>query len=239
MRIQLTFVCDTLRLPLNYQHMIQGLIYSAFDRSKSGDFFHNQGYRLSNKVFKMFVFSNLFGEYNIQNKQIVFKDKVTFYISSYSEEFLKTIYDFFNQNEKVVLNKQFITLSSIKFIDTPYFKGQKELVLHSLSPIVTYQTQDNYVSYFKPSDHEFELLCLQNLKDKCEALGRNLESIEFKCKKINYEKKRLVKFKNTFYIGYLSEIIVEVNYETLCLLMDTGISAKGPAGFGMIEIKNT
>ena len=58
-------------------------------------------------------------------------------------------------------------------------------------------------------------------------------------KKSYMRKKRLVKFKNTFYVGYLSEMIVKTNFETLSLLYDTGISAKGPAGFGMIEVKES
>lgn len=32
---------------------------------------------------------------------------------------------------------------------------------------------------------------------------------------------------------------VKTNFETLSLLYDTGISAKGPAGFGMIEVKKS
>ena len=34
-------------------------------------------------------------------------------------------------------------------------------------------------------------------------------------------------------------MIVKTNFETLSLLYDTGISAKGPAGFGMIEVKES
>lgn len=39
-------------MPFNYQHMIQGLIYSAFDKEDKGDFFHNQGYRFEKKCLK-------------------------------------------------------------------------------------------------------------------------------------------------------------------------------------------
>lgn len=91
-------------MPFNYQHMIQGLIYSAFDKEDKGDFFHNQGYRFEKKVFKMFVFSNLFGKYKINDRFMVFEDSITFYVSSYSEDFLKEIYDFYMENEKVILN---------------------------------------------------------------------------------------------------------------------------------------
>lgn len=46
------FKCNNLKVPFNYQHMIQGLIYSAFDKEDKGDFFHNQGYRFEKKCLK-------------------------------------------------------------------------------------------------------------------------------------------------------------------------------------------
>ena len=46
---------------------------------------------LKKKVFKMFVFSNLFGKYKINDRFMVFEDSITFYVSSYSEDFLKEI----------------------------------------------------------------------------------------------------------------------------------------------------
>ena len=143
------------------------------------------------------------------------------------------------ENEKVVLNNQFIQLVSIKFMKLEYFTGEKQIVIHTLSPIVTYTTTDHYVDYFKPSDAEFNTLCMNNLLDKCHALDIKQDAISFNVEKVMYEKKRLVKFKNTFYVGYLSEMIVKTNFETLSLLYDTGISAKGPAGFGMVEVKKS
>lgn len=41
--------------------------------------------------------------------------------------------------------------------------------------------------------------------------------------------------KNTFYIGYNAKMVVHTNYETLNLIYNSGLSAKGSAGFGMIE----
>ena len=143
------------------------------------------------------------------------------------------------ENEKVILNNQCIQLVSIKFMNLEYFAGEKQIVIHTLSPIVTYTTTDRYVDYFKPSDAEFNTLCMNNLLDKCHALDIKQDDISFNVEKVLYEKKRLVKFKNTFYVGYLSEMIVKTNFETLSLLYDTGISAKGPAGFGMIEVKKS
>ena len=35
----------------------------------------------------------------------------------------------------------------------------------------------------------------------------------------------------------MTDLKIHGNYETLKLIYDTGLSAKGPAGFGMIELK--
>lgn len=236
LRIKLTFSCHQLKVPLNYNHLIQGLIYGIFDQEKEGQFIHDKGYRLENKIFKMFVFSNLFGDYEIVDKHMVFKEKVSFYISSFSNEFIEIIYKFFLQNEKVIINHQILSIQKIQFIKLPYFKGEKECIIQTLSSIVAYRTEDNYVTYFKPSDLEFEQFCLNNLKEKSTVLYENDDFIYFECKEVLNEKRRLVKFKNTFYVSYITTLKIKVNYETLSLLYDTGISSKGPAGFGMIEL---
>lgn len=237
MRLKLNFTCDKLNLPISYQSSLQGLIYSIFDKEEYGAFLHDSGYKLNHKVFKMFSFSNLLGQYRIENKSVIFDGDVRLYIASQSEEFIQIVYQFFISNERVVLNQQFLNIKSIELVDTPYFKGEKDIVLKTLSPVVSYKTVDKYVNYYKPSDEEFSTLCLSNLEEKNRALDDPIRQIIFDIKQVNFEKKRVVRFKNTFYVAYLTELIVHTNYETLDLLYNTGLSAKGSAGFGMVEAK--
>ena len=237
MRLKLEFACNKLKLPISYQSLLQGLIYSIFDKEEYGYFLHDEGYKLNHKVFKMFNFSNLFGKYNIEDKNVIFDNEVRLYIASQSEEFIQIVYQFFIKNERVVLNHQFLNIKNIELIDTPYFKGEKDIVIKTLSPIVAYKTIDKYVNFYKPSDEQFFSLCLSNLNEKCKALDEPIRQLVFNINSVNFEKKRIVQFKNTFYIAYLAELNVHINYETLDLLYNTGLSAKGSAGFGMIEAK--
>ena len=92
------------------------------------------------------------------------------------------------------------------------------------------------MNYFKPSDSAFEDICIGNLREKQKALKNDAEELFFRVEKINYEKKRLLKFKNTFYISYLFEMDITANYPALKLIYDTGLSSKGPAGFGMVNV---
>ena len=237
LRLKLEFSCNNLKLPMNYQSLLQGLIYSIFDKEEYGSFLHNEGYKLNNKIFKMFNFSNLLGKYNVENNCVIFDGDVRLYISSQSEEFSKILYNFFIRNDRVVLNHQFLNIKTIEFIETPYFKGEKDIIIKTLSPVVVCKTVDKYVNYCKPSDEQFSSLCLSNLEEKNKALNNPVRQFVFDIIKVNFEKKRIVQFKNTFYISYLTELVVHTNYETLELLYNTGLSAKGSAGFGMIEAK--
>jgi len=60
-------------LPIHYNHVIQGFIYSMIDRELSG-FLHNKGYGDGRK-FKLFCFSNIIGKSRIDGESgsIVFK----------------------------------------------------------------------------------------------------------------------------------------------------------------------
>lgn len=237
MRLKIELTSKELKLPINYQATIQGMIYSVFSKEDYGKFLHDEGYRLDNKVFKLFVFSNLFGKYRIDNKKIIFEDKCYFYIASESEEFIQIVYQFYMNNEIIILDGQKVKINNIKMVDVPYFRGEKDIVIRTLSPVVAYRTENNYVNYFKPSDEEFALLCFNNLLNKNASIDNPISNLVFSINSINYEKKRLVRFKNTFYIAYMSEMNIHTNYETLSLLYNTGLSSKGSAGFGMIEVK--
>ena len=237
MRLKIEFKCDNLRLPLSYQSILQGFVYSIFDKEEYGTFLHDEGYKLNNKIFKMFSFSNLMGKYNIDGKTVIYNGKVRLYIASYSEEFIQIVYKFLMNNVRIVLHKQFLSVESVQLMDTPYFKGEKDIVVKTLSPLVAYRTEDSYVNYFKPSDSDFEALCLTNLQEKNLAIDTPIRQLIFSIQRVNFEKKRVVQFKNTFYVAYLAELIIHTNYETLDLIYNTGLSAKGSAGFGMIEAK--
>lgn len=236
MRLKIELSGGKIVLPVNYQSILQGFIYSMFDKREYGLFLHEEGYRLNEKTFKLFVFSNLFGKFSIEDQKIIFSNKVCFYISSQEDKFIQYIYGFLMNNHKVVLGHNILDIDSIEFVKTPYFKGEKDIKIRTLSPLVAYTTIGKKVLYYKPSDKEFESYCKDNLMEKEIAYGRSDCSIIFEIKDVIKEKKRIVHFKNTFYISYTTELLIHTNYETLSYLYDTGLSSKGSAGFGMIVV---
>lgn len=235
MKIEL--IGNQVKIPINYQSLLQGLIYSMFDKKEYGFFLHEKGYRLNEKIFKMFVFSNLYGKYQIIDHDLMFEDKIYFYVSSPVEEFVENLYQFFMNNERVLLGNNILQISRVSFVDTPYFNGEKDVTIKTISPVVAYTTDGKFVSYIQPCDKEFETYCYRNLCEKNEAYQSIVKDIIFKINNIKRQRKRLVHFKNTFYVAYDVELSIHTNYETLLFLLDTGLSSKGSAGFGMVVVQ--
>lgn len=228
---------ERLVLPLNYKSIIQGVIYNMMNREEEGCFYHNQGYRQEEKVYKMFVFSDLYGKYQIENKSIIFNDEIKLYISSLDKNLFKIIYDYLKQNDYLFINNQKVNIEEIDIINLPHFRGNKNITIKTLSPVVVYTSRDKYFKYYNPYDKEFEDLIRNNIIHKMQAYNYPITECIFTIEEIIFEKKRLVHFKNTFYEAYQCELMINTNYETLKIIHDTGLSAKGSCGFGMIECK--
>ena len=60
---------DRIVLPIQYNHIIQAMIYSILD-DELAHFLHEKGFQTEKRTFKMFTFSRLKGRY-ILNKTMV------------------------------------------------------------------------------------------------------------------------------------------------------------------------
>ena len=76
---------EPLVLPLNYNHIIQSIIYRALSAMPDySEFLHEYGYGNGSRQYKMFQFSQLNGDYYVEQKhrKIVFRSYVTFEVRS-------------------------------------------------------------------------------------------------------------------------------------------------------------
>lgn len=239
LRLKITLERDTLVLPLAHKHILQGVIYNMLPKEKEGKFYHDQGYQLGDKKYKMFTFSSLFGHYSIDHQQkiIIFDGKIQFYISALDESFLQMIYNYLQMNSIIYVYGQEVKVVGVDVEELSYFKGEKDITIQTLSPVTAYITEENYTTYYKPNDEMFETLVINNLKHKCEAYHYPIDQIQFHIKDIFYQKKTIDKFKNCFYEAYLAKMKIHTNYDTLALIYNTGLSNKNSCGFGMINVK--
>lgn len=238
MRLNLKLKVDHLTLPLAYKSILQGTIYHMMDRQTIGDFYHNKGFQDQEKVYKMFVFSDLFGKYQIMNKKIIFEDQVRFSISIMDHNLFQAIYKYLLSHRYLMIQNQKVMISHIDIDDLKYFHGNKSMIIKTLSPIVAYKSKNKYFTYYKPSDELFQELIKDNIMRKSSSYQFPLTEYVFHLNDVIYEKKRMVYFKDNFFEAYQCELSIETNYETLKIIYDTGLSAKGSCGFGMIEIKD-
>lgn len=236
MRIRVDLSKTSFKVPINYQQILQGFIYNTFDRETTGDFLHNTGYSVYNKIFKLFCFSNLFGTYTLENRTLVFEEDFYFYVAFEKDTYAKQFIAYLKNHEYITLNRQEVKIENITVEELRKFSGEKEVRLCALSPVVAYRTEENNVLYYKPGDEEFEEICRKNLEEKAILLEGD-EEIKFEILSVIRARKRLVHFKNTFYVSYITDLKVRVNYPALRLLFNTGLSSKGSAGFGMVEVR--
>ena len=86
MRIKiLADVGDGITLPINYNHLLTGVIYRFLAESNPeyASFLHNEGYGTEQKRFKLFTFSQLMAERRqITGAKIHFRSTLTWYVSS-------------------------------------------------------------------------------------------------------------------------------------------------------------
>lgn len=238
LRLSIQLKCNELKLPLGYKHILQATIYNMLEKDTLGKFYHDQGFDLNDKKYKMFVFSDLFGEYSIENQRIVFKVNIKFYIDAMDQEFIKNIYSFLMNNKYIFIAKQQVEIVNIGITESPIFRKNKSVTIQTLSPVVAYTSKDKYFTYYSPSDEMFTKLVKQNIANKCKAYGYPIYPILFEIEEVLYQRKRIVKFKNNTLEGYQCQLKVKIDYDSFKMIYETGLSAKGSCGFGMIFKKD-
>ncbi len=74
---------EPLSLPINYNHILQAVIYRSLgNMPEYATFLHDGGFARGQRQYKMFQFSQLKGEYRIENKRITFFSEVSFEVRS-------------------------------------------------------------------------------------------------------------------------------------------------------------
>ena len=128
MRIQiLTDVGDGLTLPINYNHLLTGVIYRFLAESSPeyATFLHNEGYITDQKRFKLFTFSQLMAERRrITGTQIHFGSTLTWSVSSPVETFLSHFADTLLSEGRLTLGGHQLRVRDVTVPRTPRFQSE-------------------------------------------------------------------------------------------------------------------
>ena len=239
-KIKFTFK-DELKLPIHYNHLIQGLIYSHISNVDERNRIHDYGFMVGAKKIKLMTFSKIFGLYNIDKNYIIFKPPVELIFASYYDEISSEIAYNLLADENIFLNSTKINVIDIKShsFDDEKYKNIKYYMIEMISPLTVYITQNNHrKTFFSPWSPEFENAISNNISTKFSAISNNrnfLFNIRPNNIKNNKDEK-VIYFKDTLIKGYNGIFTLKTDSEVMKMLYYTGIGSKNSEGFGCFNI---
>lgn len=240
MVFKLEFKSDnTIILPVNYQHIVQGFIYNIISEVKEySNFLHNFGYSFGKRKFKLFNFSLVqgLGKVKIENKIIYFYGNIVIEIRSNDDLFCKIMSSILKNQKYFKLGQNYIKLVNID----SYKKiiNNDNLKIKAISLITVYSTKDRKTFYYNPFDEKFPKLINENFEKKYFSFfNKEPESIIIKPLIVRDKDKFVTKFKNISYItAWGGEYELKGKKEYLEFLYNTGLGNKNSEGFGMFEV---
>ncbi|MCS7213070.1 MAG: CRISPR-associated endoribonuclease Cas6 [Candidatus Calescibacterium sp.] len=246
MRIGISFVAKSsvLSLPLNYNHIIQGFIYSHIG-SSIASFLHEKGFEFEKRKFKLFTFSRLTGKYKIDQERIFFPERATLYVSSPIEKFITSLAVNLVRRNTFFIDGQEVFVSGIEVIKKPEIKDT--VVIKMLSPITiysTFETEDGRKKtyYYSPFERDFSELVRQNIIKKYIAFFENAPpdtsfTIEPLC--VDHKKDNIILiYKGNIIKGWMGTYRLCGSLDLISFAYETGIGGKNSQGFGMFKIIN-
>lgn len=228
-------------LPIDYNHIVQGCIYESIDQGLS-KFLHDEGYKHHARSFKMFSFSRLLGEYQLDKKngKIFFNGPVDLWIASPVE-------GFFNALSQTFLIGKTIRLGSNNLMLTSLEGGAVDLntdnpIVETLSPIVVYSTflrpdSRKYTCYFQPGDTDYNRLITENLQKKYQSFYQQIppEGL-ITVKALTTCKQVTVTYKNIIIKGYTGKLKLSGPKELVRFGLEASLGSKNAQGFGLVRV---
>jgi len=239
MRIRIELGLKGKRLPRAYQSKIQGFIYQMLEQSEKTQNLHNEGHRVENRPFRLFVFSDLFGDKEMDESKefLLFHSDAYFEVAAAMDDVVYEMIRYLQKQSKVLLGNQLIDVLRFDLIQYPTYSGLKSFDCYSISPVTVYQTENKRTIYLDPSSEEYKTSILRNIDRKYQIVYQSeLELLP----EITIRSTEPVSrhFRDQFIQGYHLHIAFEnVSYPVFNLLMNTGIGSKNSIGFGMIRFE--
>lgn len=232
------------KLPIQYNHILQGLIYDHISDAALRHFLHEEGFDINNRRYKMFTFSRLEGRFNMNRDKgtIEFQPPLKMTLSSAMDVLIEDLSEAFMKSNHLSLLGQPIYLSAIKVMPRPSISDR--LKVKMLSPVVAYSTGKNMEKtityYYSPMEANFSKIIEEGLHRKYQLIyNRRLLEPEVSIKPIGHIDNRYMKvmeYKNTVIKGWMGIYWLEGNPELLKVAYDSGIGSKTSMGFGCFDI---
>ncbi len=250
MRVRLSFIAlrEATQLPLDHQHAVASLIYSALG-SGSTEFaanLHDVGFQSGGRTFKFFTFSRVLTHKAFRKgDNLVLEDpNIELQVGSPVNEFIEHLVAGLSRLESWQIANGRFRLAHTELIPPPRFA--ERMSFRALSPITeSVRVAPDHPTFLSLADNWSEVI-QRNLLRKYEALhGRTAEDqrLVWTWNK-NYideaerRGKRLSVLRDihgTKVRGWLAPFLVEGSRELIELGYEAGFGARNSMGFGMGE----
>lgn len=232
---------EEITLPINYNHMVQAMIYNQLDKEVS-EFLHEEGFRKEKRIYKLFTFSRLKGSYNLDRKngQIKFNGPIKLIISSPYSDFSSSVGNSILSNRTIRLGSNELEVKELAV--EREIVNNDEIKIETMSPITAYSTLfrkdgKKFTYYFNPQEKEFSEIISNNLKNKYKAFYMKEPPEEIvEVESIDKSKMSIINYKGFIIKGYMGKFYMRGPRELLQMGVEAGIGGKNSQGLGCIKI---
>lgn len=231
-------LAEELVLPIQYHHILQSVIYHNLreEHGYSG-FLHEEGYASRDRQFRLFTFSLLQGRYSIQNRQIVFRNSVSFEVRSADVRMIRILQKNL-ETKGITYIKQHYENLQLKLSDRTIATDSVRIRMRS--PICVYSTDpgSKKTYFYRPQEEAFSALLNANFHRKYKAFTGMEPGSDIKVRTVlvNDRDKYVTKYKGFYINGWFGEYELTGEPKYLDFLYQTGLGSKNAQGFGMFEI---
>ena len=252
MRLRLSINLDGspgLRIPINYNAWLVAAVYRWLSLSSQpyADFLHNEGYRLENRVFKLFCFSQL----QIRKRRVdadwlyVDSKSVGWLMSSPKEEFIGHLVAGLEKEPEMTIAGVHASVHNVERTPEPALKAPVQFVC--LCPITASiwdsDSERNPTRYLEPGEAFVEAVRV-NLERKHRLIyGRPASDdrlvLDFDADYIARKKNitKLIDFRGIKVRGVFCPFTADGSEELIRVGYECGFGEKNSIGFGMVEAR--
>ncbi len=229
---------ENLELPLNYHHMLQGIIYrSLSEMPEYSRFVHDKGYDFMDRQYRMFVYGLLQGKYEIRDKRIIFKEHISFQVRSPEVSFVRLLKDSIKKNGISYFDKKYDKVNLL--LENNVIK-EDCITIQMQSPICVYSTDadSGKTHFYSPDEEEFYDAINDNFIRKYSAyMGIEPQTVlSIKPLKVTHRDKMVTRYKGIYLSGWKGIYELYGDTEHLNFLYNAGLGSKNSQGFGLFEV---
>lgn len=231
------YIDEQLVLPINYQYILQSIIYKAISSGRyENNILHDNGYLYGKRQYKDFTFSCINGKYRVLGKTIAFSGMISFEVRSNNPQIIHAIAENIKKSGITFIKEHFEDV----ILDIKDKSVENEnITIEMMTPICVYGTDERkHTVYYTPNEYEFYNSVKSNFIRKYNAIiGVDPEyDIHLSPKIVTSKDCVVTKYKGFYVKGYKGVYELKGNRKYLDFLYQTGLGAKNSQGFGMFKI---